>query len=592
MSLNIIPLEIRRAVCPELNIRDGSKRTYNVADCGLDVSVQEFSCNNVSNSTCPFKTDPQSSSTVIDPDVRLRNQYEVTLNVLAIGVMPALALKGGVLTSATPVELDSQEDAPRSWSTHSCLNTIDCKINGQSMTTDPKEYIHAFERIQNFKHDQDSKFSTFPSMPDAFQDYITGAGSNRNPLASYGNNPAQMSRGSWLLDEVSINTPTQAKFKFTVEEPVLCSPFFYNKTGLVNIKTLSWVFNYGALDRVWSHLNGDGISYHTLNGAIGVNITSSILIFRYLTPKLLDKIPRNVVYSYSEILHLEQTDGGGALAPNSSRTLTISAINLSAIPKRVVINVRQTNDTLNSTSSDTFAQLTSVSVNWNSKTNQFSNMAPYDLYLLSRRNGLAMSYQEFNKYCGGVFVLDPAKDIGLKELESDGVLATPQFSCKVTFLNPSVVSKTYVLNAHVVYEGTVTIVDGLVNKSINVLTAEDVKKSLMPDAPLSVYKENHDWMGSGSFWDDLWSGIKQGAESVYNVAKDVLPIAEKVAPYLLPLVGLGDGGELEDHENRSYGTNAYPPRGGSVSSAGSVISAGGKRMSRSDLKRQMKMMVN
>ncbi len=583
LSLNIIPLEIRRAVCPELNIRDGSQRTYNVADCGLDVNVQEFKCNNVSNSTCPFKTDPQSSSTVRDSDVRSRNQYQVTLNVTAIGTTPALSLKGGVTTSAGPIELDSQEDAPRSWPIHSCLNTIDCKINGQSMTTDPKEYIHAFERIQNFKSDQDSQFSTFPSMPDSFQDYRSGTGTSRNPLSAYGNNSAQMSRGSWILDEVTVNSATQAVFKFTVEEPVLCSPFYYNKTGIVNVKTLAWTFNYGSLDRVWSHCNAT--PFHILTSQPVVSLLESTLIFRYITPKLLDKIPRNVVYSYSEILHLE-TNSTTALAAGSSQSLTISAINLSAIPKRIVINVRRANSdaNYNSTSSDVFARIDKIYVNWNSKTNLFSNMAPYDLYLLSKRNGLAMSYQQFNKYCGGVVVIDPAKDIGLKELESDGVLATPQISVKVDFTNVSTNPVLYTAYAHVVYEGAVTIVDGLVNKSINVLTAEDVKKSLMPDAPMSVYKENHDWMGSGSFWDDLWSGVKTGAEGVYDVAKKVLPVVEKVAPYFL-----GKGGELEDYENRAYGTNDRPPRGGVMTGG---VPTGGKMMSRQDLKRQMKMMVD
>jgi len=53
------------------------------------------------------------------------------------------------------------------------------------------------------------------------------------------------------------------------------------------------------------------------------------------------------------------------------------------------------------------------------------------------------------------------------------------------------------------------------------------------------------------FFDDVWNGIKDGATWVYNTAKDILPVAEKVAPYVLPLLAKKGGEILKDTpENR------------------------------------------
>lgn len=613
MALNIIPLGVRRAVAPELNLREASDRVYNAFDGGTSVQTQEFPSNNVSQSTIPIKSDPPNSSTIIDPQIYLRNQYEVTMNLTALGVAPALSLLNGVVTQLSPVPLASNADAPRSWCNACVQTSVDCKINGQSFTTDPFEYIAEMQRLSNFNYDQDNEYSTFPSMPDQFQVYGDGNGAARNPLGAYRANSTQVSRGGFLLDQVSVNTNTQAVFRFTVEEPVICSPWFYNRCGLVGIKTLNWVFNYSNMGRVWSHNDNPAAGGRALSSPITANILASTLVVKWYYPKLLDKIPRNVIYSYSEFLHLSISEMT-PLANGSSDTLTISTQNLSAIPARIVIVVREFNDDRNATSSDSFAKINNVQVNWNGdKPTQFSQMSPYELYLMSRKNGLALSYPQFNYYTGSVVSFAPARDVGLKELESQGLLATPLFGCKVNFTNVSGVAKRYSLYAHVIYEGCMTIIDGVVTKSISVLTSQDVKNSMDQRGEMVVYDESErNWAGCG-FWSDLWNGIKKGAESVYEFGKKAVPIVKEVLPYAMAAKKLITGSELEDLCEPDDGTNARPnyrgyrsamaqlPKGtrqgkktpgyeGGVPVGG--VPVGGRKMSRAELKRQMELMMN
>lgn len=60
------------------------------------------------------------------------------------------------------------------------------------------------------------------------------------------------------------------------------------------------------------------------------------------------------------------------------------------------------------------------------------------------------------------------------------------------------------------------------------------------------------------FFDDVWNGIKDAANWTYNTAKDVLPIAKEVAPYVLPLIAKKGGEMTQDTPaNRKKILNAW-----------------------------------
>ena len=62
------------------------------------------------------------------------------------------------------------------------------------------------------------------------------------------------------------------------------------------------------------------------------------------------------------------------------------------------------------------------------------------------------------------------------------------------------------------------------------------------------------------FFDSIWNGIKDAASWTYGAVKDVLPIAEKVLPYVAPLL-LKKGGKIENMKdtpaNRKKILNAW-----------------------------------
>lgn len=529
MSLSVNPLEPIQAIDEVLNLN--SVKQYTVYNGGQEISYVQFPAQATNNSNITITCNPPDEKTIIDRRVYATFVYDLTFTGVA-GV-------GNLLQIGT-------FDAPRAFPISQTVSTLDCKLNGTSINTNLNQYFNALIRYNNFTEDQDLDLSITPSMLDQYQEYADWQvhGSGRNPLALYGENPNQMTRGGFPQMEILTNTPTSATVRLTVTEPLFLSPFYYHGgEGLAGIRTCVVTFTFGDLRRIWSHsVGGNNIT------SLNVNISNATLDFRYITPKILEKVPRNLSYPYYEVLITQQTVGQITNA-GAQGFVNMNAINLESIPKRVYICLRERDTDINFTTSDSFARIDKIQVNWANNQGKLSSASVQDMYEIAKRNGCNMNYAQWYRHCGSVLALDIGKDIGLSSLDAPGLLSNPQLSMSVNFTNTGSRNINYSLYVFVVYEGVLNINNGMITKQISVLNTSDIVNA-QENSKMLVAKHAKNYYGGAMkniFGMSLFSDVRDVAKKVYETAKKVAPdVAEAVAegveklgPHAMRLLGLG-----------------------------------------------------
>jgi hypothetical protein len=532
MSLNLIPLKPVEVIDPLLNF--SSPQNYGILNGGSEVSYNVFPAQNPNANNITITCNPPDEKVVIDPRMYIKTVYNLTFT--------------GTVTSGNLLQV-GVTDAPRAYPLAQTTSTLEAKLNGTSITTNLNEYFSSLIRYSNYVHDQDHDLSSTPAMLDQFQNYSDGDASNRNPLSTYNNNTAQAPRGSFSGLNILTNTSTGATATLTVYEPIFLAPFYYktNYHGISGIRTMQLTWTFGPLSRIWSHFAGNPSNNVISN--IAVSISTFEAHIRYITPKILEQVPRNIILPYEEVQILpNNVNGGTALAPNATKSITMNAINLEAIPKRVVFVVRESDSELNYNTSDTFARIDQVSINWANNQGKLSSANSQDLYQIAVRNGLNMSWDQWNKYCGSVLALDIGKDIGLGSLDAPGLLSNPQLSAtiNITNINQSR-SIIFTLFAFIIYEGTISIMNGMVQKQIAVINTSDIVKAQQSSEKL-IARHPHNYYGGKMYGNSLIGNIKDALGTVWKVLskdapgfEDRIKVAKKlpVVGDILELAGMG-----------------------------------------------------
>lgn len=527
MSLNLIPLKPIEVIDPLLNF--SAPQNYGVINGGSEISYTVYPAQNPNVNNISITCNPPDEKTVIDPRIYIKSVYDLTFtgttsvgNLLQIGVT----------------------DAPRAYPLAQTTSTLEAKINGTSATTNLNEYFSSLIRYANFLHDQDHDLSTTPCMLDQFQNYSEGENTNRNPLGSYANNPAQAPRGTFSGLTILTNTPTSARATLEIFEPIFLSPFYYKTHchGISGIRTMQLTWTFGPLSRIWSHFasTSGGTPANNVITNIAVSISKFEAHIRYVTPKILEHVPRNIILPYEEVQILpNNVNANTAVNAGAPGVVSMNAINLEAIPKRLVFVLRESDSNLNYNSSDTFARIDQISINWANNQGKLSSANSQDLYELSVRNGLNMSWDQWNKYCGSVLAVDVGKDIGLSSLDAPGLLSNPQLSATVNFTNINTSRAiVFTLFVFIIYEGTVSIMNGMVQKQIAVLNTSDIVKAQESNEKLIAH-HSRNYYGGRMFGGSLIGNIKDALGTVWKIlSKDAPGYEERIkVAKKLPVIG-------------------------------------------------------
>jgi hypothetical protein len=256
-----------------------------------------------------------------------------------------------------------------------------------------------------------------------------------------------------------------------------------------------------------------------------------------------------VVYPYYEIQRYPTNVG----VVNSLISTTVQSANiqLHSIPNKMYILARQRNADQTAFTSDVFAAITNVNINWNNKNGLLSAATPFDLYKMSVANGLQLSYSQFINYVGSPICVTFGKDVCLDANECPGLLGTYQLQLQVTFTNPNASTNiNYDLYIITVSEGCITIEDNRSITQIGVMSQNDVINSL--NAPMVDYNHLMKMRGA-SFWSnvkDFFVDAGKGIKKAYDV----------VSPYVGPAISaintgrklLGYGRSGGDYSGGAY----------------------------------------
>lgn len=565
MTLSINPnVSLFKVIDPEIN----SSRTPAVGILiGSDrVDYRSISSTNSTASSLGFSVRPPSN-TYMHRKVLLR--------------MPVVITFTGTAPDGQNL-LSTGFDAFRSFPLATVMENLQVKLNGQSFTIAQRDLIKSTLWINSKESRMEKAWSTTPTMLDQSQEYQDLTNFVRNPLGGYGEAPedAQMPRGGFTYDSV-VNLQNSAIIEATLTEPLMVSPLSWQETdelGFFYLRTFDVDINWSSdLSRMWSHALNLGVTISSINVELSTNPR---LLVKYMEPNsAFSQIPPMVSYPFS-VINRFKTDQSTILTSAGDPFQAISQnIELQSIPATILIYARRRNADQTFLNTDSFAGITQLSISWNAKSGLLAGADQRQLYDMSVKNGLEMSWTQFSGRnfflsgsdiiqiggVGSVIIVNPSRDLGLPVSEVQGSLSTVHLQVNVTINNitsPDSTTNDFIPTLYVVpqYIGTVTFDNtGFVTPQQGIISRADVVDSVIKMLPdydfkmldtMAMYGGQDFFKQAGEqvkkfFEEDLPAGLKFTRE-------EILPLAIQLAPLLLPLLGLGsehggrDNGGRED----------------------------------------------
>ncbi len=465
------------------------------------------------------------------------------------------------------------KDALRSYPIATNTQTATLTVGNESFSVQPIDFIQALARYGDYDY-ANYNASQFPSMPDQFQAYSDYAtyGTGRNPLALYGENSAQDTRGGFPMTVVS-NGNGSAELKMVITEPLFISPLMWSggdAPGIVGVESvrvqLQPSLNSSSFSRVWSHASNG----NTLSGITVTFYNPPELLYTIVMPNessIKYEISKTYFYPY---YNLDTTMKSAALSISAGSTSTINSnqVTLGGVPEKVYIFARRQDSDQTYLTSDVFAAIESIDITFNTQTGILSNATSQDLYSISVRNGLKSSWSQFSQYCGAVLCLQFGTDIPLPGNEAPGSSSAFQFKITASVRNPSAASVSYVLYAIMQYPGVMSINNGLVGKANYVINPSQIQQvNLDPNTDLVKHQRYaaNEVMG-GSIFGDIFSGLKNATRSVASAVapmlrqgvqygRAALPYLAAAAPLIAQWAGKDDkdGGAMSGGRRKKRG---------------------------------------
>lgn len=580
MSLAINPLEVVSVIEPTVQIKQ--KKLFAVFKGGSDNTYYNYAANSFSTSQAIWNINVPSENIFIDRKIYIRAQVQFDF----VGDTP------GALQSL----LQSGFDAPRAYPLSNAMNTLQMGINNGSVSINMSDIIQGMMRYVSYD-EQTYELTGSPNMLDQSQAYEQLQNSMRNPLNSYIDSVdgAFDPRGAFSMTVVNGPGGPGAVSSVLCDfcEPLMISPLHFNRShahGFIGVKQLNAqiVWNQNLGPKMWSHA-----SSLALGGSDITSLTVSFpsapqLLVRTINPSEITalELPELTVYPYHDIQRYI-TSNNPVIAPGVNDTRTTQDIQLSVVPRRLIIFVRRpsSQETINTT--NTFFSIDNVSINFGNRSGLLSSASKRDLYNISKKNGCNLTWSQWSAENmpflsgninqnlngpGSVLALYIPEDIALtnSDLLAPGVSQRMNLQITVTYTNhhptdeiaPEII--TIVDN-----EGLFTISEGLGLAQIGVLRKEDVLES--EQMQHVEYEDVLDLYG-GDFFSDIGMFLKKLpggiADAASFVKEDILPIAKLIAP----LLGLGKGGRLQVVEGSE--------RGGYLT--------GGRKMGRQELQKRVR----
>jgi hypothetical protein len=440
---------------------------------------------------------------------------------------------------------------------HQLINTMSATINNNTVSMNTKDLLPAMLRMLD-NRELAHYNGTTPTKYDEYLNYgdmIGATNSSFNGFTQSSNDPFMRSRGSFPLDRVSATTPADAPLvvstgaaddlvayvTFTVEEPLLLSPFLFgnpqsNNQGFYGIQNMSFNLTLGSANRVWRHY-GDIATGSTITDVTIHEVKDSKLLFQFLSCHPSQQLSSRCVVPYYElsryinsqsvIIDARANSGVLGVRPTPGKaTYSSSTISFNQIPDKLIIFLRKPTQT--SSDSDSFLPITKININWNNSSGVCSSFSQAELWKKSVEAGSNQTWDEFRGYvykqgnattettagtgagsyiatCGSVLILNMAQHVNLiEDFYSPGSIGNFTFQIRVDCENwgaayaPELVVCTMNSGSFATERGTSSTYTALLTKE-DVLNASQQEPTAHSDVKRMV---------GGGFLDSLKSVFK------------------------------------------------------------------------------------
>jgi hypothetical protein len=555
MSLSFQPIEPVLVRDPRTILENA--RQFAVLKCGSTTTWKQWTSSSISTSSIQFTVTPPSGGIIIDRKIYF--------------YLPVRLSFTGTPSNGVTL-LNVRRDAPRYMPIASCLDTIQMSINNQSVSFNCADVIHALLRYNTDAKLKTYDYSLTPSCPDNCQNYADVYNSISSPMSQYTdyNNESVMGRGGFPFTIVANpvsngDSPVTAIIDVAFCEPLFISPLYFgmkNGSGFYNVNSMDFTMNFISqiANRMWSHdptLATIVSSSATFGGQVGGPTTLftggqvPLLLIQYITPQetqlLSPAMP--ITYPYFDVQRFITTFG--PVAPQAIGTFqnyTSNNIQLSSIPRRIYAYVRMQNNDLyaNASNTDSYFQINAVQLQLLNQSGLMSSATAMDLYKMSRKNHLNMSWTEWSgqpvmagnwsapisPVCGPICI-ELASDVGLDSLSAPGKLQQTTLQVILSARNCSGRTITPSLYIVVINEGTFTIQGlGSASTNIGVITSKDILDC--QSRPWVDYNDIQKVNGG-----DFFSGLRDFGAKINDFLKGNKIISRAL---LSPLGTLADAG--------------------------------------------------
>ena len=511
--------ELTRVMYPRSHIVPDTMKTHVVRQGGSRVNQQIFPSNSWGSPGAPlvqasWNISPPSTQTIVDRNIRVKAYLEVVVD--------------------QPLQVGTN-DGLRQFPLSAITDVVTMQINGETVSQNTADLIAAMNTYHNDTYHRNRAVSTSPAMPDQYQKYSDWQlyGSARNPLADYGENSSEMSRGGFPITIA----PDGLSFRCELTEPLFLSPFLSGQDedeGMVNVNQLNLSLRWVQLtNRVLCHAS----SGNPITAVSASFYQSPEVLVNYITPMITYPLPTVQTFPYSKLQQYIKPVGN--FLAGSTQTLISDSIKLSLIPHRMYTFVRHARSSSDYTVADSFAKISRMSVLWNNQSGLLSTASEQELFDISSRNDSNLSYAQWDKYRGSVMCVEFGKDIGLMANEAAGVAGqyTIQVQIEATNLDDTGDYEFFLIMDQ---PGTFSVFENGARASIGNFSEAMVLSAQQSDTESShaVYTALHGGRLNGRFMKGFKNFVHRFSSGLGSIANMAAPIVGALAPELAPALGL------------------------------------------------------
>lgn len=457
----------------------------------------------------------------------------------------------------------------RQFPLNSLIQTIQVKLNNLSLSDTVADRIKMLACFGNKVDDRDRLWTTTAAMADQFASYNDPPSYlNRNPLAPFSDNPNETSRGAFRpvsgvltsgaagnMNEVHLGaTQTFRSLTYQLTEPIMLSPLasglYEDEQAFAHVNKVDVTINWYPLVRAWSCSNSELGAMPFFSASF--TQPAPQLLVNYLTPdsdQMIPKVQSLVHMTYLDYPKTDITVGAGATVKFISDT-----IQTSRVPQHLYLWAVRSRSTFGPSTPDSFCAISNVQVTWQNDNTLLASCTPQDLYRITARNGINMSFPQWSFYRGGPLAIEFGLDIGLPPGLAPGVDGNYNLRVQCDFTNTDTASHTFdfymttentgvVILSHnnaVAYEGIFTKED--------VLAAKEVSREMVISDQAGVTPSISGGGGyarGGSWFSNTLKGIINKVAKVVRVAVPALaPQYSNISGPLSDLVIKHTGGKL------------------------------------------------